>query len=143
MRDFSRSDRLGDEFRNELSQMLMREAHDPRLASVSITAVSISDCLTFARVFWVLLSAEEPEEKQLRRVSRALDRAAGFFRTNLAQRMPQRTVPELRFVYDESIERGRRMEQLIASFPESERAGFVDDDEDDDDGVERDDSGER
>jgi ribosome-binding factor A len=122
MRDFSRTERLGDEFRNEISQMLLREVHDPRLSKVSVTAVDISDCLTFARVYWVLISAEQPEEKKLRRVSRALEKASGFFRSQLADRMPQRTVPELRFVFDESIERGRRMEKIVASFPEEEKA---------------------
>lgn len=130
MRDFSRSERLGDEFRNELSQMLLREAHDPRLEMVSITSVDISDCMTFARVFWVLVSTEEPDAKEKKRTGRALARAAGFFRSKLAERMPQRTVPELRFVFDESIERGRRMEILIATFPDSDRVG---DDTNDDD----------
>lgn len=123
MRDFSRSERVNDLIRNELATALIREARDPRLATVSINAVKSSDCLSFARVYWVPLSAEKPSERELKRLQRALENAAPFLRGHLSKTLTIRHIPELRFVYDESIERGRDMENLLHDL--KERGEFI------------------
>lgn len=120
MRDFSRTERVGDELRDAISGFLLRDAHDPMLQAVSVTAVDVTSCLSSAKVYWVLISAEQPSTRELRKAERALRRAAGFLRARLARELPLRTVPELNFYFDESIERGRRMETLLAELDEND-----------------------
>ncbi len=90
------------------------DASDERLRQVSFTAVRVSSCMQFARVYWLPLAVEAPDERERKRTQRALVRAAGFFRGRLADEMHVRQVPELRFVYDESVETGRRIEEVLA-----------------------------
>lgn len=94
----------------ELSGLLQREIRDPRVGMVTITSVDVSPDLSHAKVYFTMLGKEHLEE-----TTRGLQRAAGFLRTQLAHRMKMYTTPELRFVYDESVERGDRISQLIDS----------------------------
>ena len=76
----------------------------------SITSVDVSPDLSHAKVFFTTLGNEQLEE-----TTQGLQRAAGFLRSQLAHRMKMYTTPELRFVYDESVERGDRLSRLIDS----------------------------
>ena len=93
----------------ELSDLLRRDVRDPRVGMVTITSVDVSPDLSHAKVFFTTLDKEHLEE-----TTRGLQRAAGFLRSQLAHRMKMYT-PELRFVYDESVERGDHLSRLIDS----------------------------
>ena len=104
--------RINHLIREELSEMLQRGLNDPRVARaglVSITDVETAPDLSAARV-WVSVLGE-PADRQA--TLRALTHAAGFFRSQLASRLTTRTVPQLDFRMDESMERGDRLLQMI------------------------------
>ena len=105
-----RPQKLGDQIQRELSDLLQRELRDPRVGMVTITSVDVSPDLSHAKIFFTVL----PEEK-LAETSKGLSRAAGYLRSQLAKRVKLYTTPELRFVYDESVERGDRLSRLIDS----------------------------
>ena len=102
--------KVADLIQRELAELLRRELRDPRVGMVTLTSVDVSPDLSHAKVFFTLLEKEKTAQ-----TTRALQRAAGFLRTQLAHRMKMYTTPELRFAYDESVERGDRLSQLIDS----------------------------
>jgi ribosome-binding factor A len=101
---------VADLIQRELSELLRREVRDPRVGMVTLTSVDVSPDLSHAKVFFTIL-----EKEKLAGTTRALQRASGFLRSQLARRMKMYTTPELRFAYDESVERGDRLSQLIDS----------------------------
>ena len=105
-----RPQRVADLIQRELSDLIRREVRDPRVGMITLTSVDVSPDLTHAKVFFTLLTKEKVAE-----TTHALQRAAGFLRSQLAHRMKMYTTPELRFVYDESVERGDRLSRLIDS----------------------------
>jgi ribosome-binding factor A len=105
-----RPEKLGDLIQRELSALLQREVRDPRVGMVTITAVDVSPDLSHAKVFFTTLT-----EAHIAEALEGLQRAAGFLRSQLARRIKLYTTPELRFVYDESVERGDRLSRLIDS----------------------------
>jgi len=88
---------------------LLREARDPRLAEVTITEVRVTPDLLLARIYFSVLGEAEAEREALA----ALERAGGFLRSQLAERLSLRFVPELTFLLDKSAEYGRRIEELL------------------------------
>ena len=118
-KEFSRSQRMGEQIRRELAKLVRDELQDPRLTWVSFTAIKLSRDLGYATVYFSVLNPEE--QKQAREL---LTQAAGFLRHHLAIRIRARTTPELKFIYDDSLERGASMDALIAkaraSDPESD-----------------------
>ena len=104
----SRPDRVADQIRSELGQLLARDVHDPGLGFVTITRVQVSRDLQQARVFYTALG----DESRRRHSDRALHRALPF-RRQIGGRLRLKRVPELQFVYDESIAGQDRIEQLI------------------------------
>ena len=105
-----RPQRVADLIQRELSDLIRREVRDPRVGMVTLTSVDVSPDLSHAKVFFTLLQKERIDA-----AAQALQRASGFLRSQLAHRMKMYTTPELRFVYDESVERGDRLSQLIDS----------------------------
>ena len=108
-REYSRASRLGDQIQRDLSEMIRLEVKDPRVGMVTITSVEVTRDLSHAKVFVTSLQGEQAMQDSLR----ALQHAAGFLRSLLAHTLTSRTVPELQFVYDESVERGARLSRLI------------------------------
>ncbi len=92
--------------------MLLFDVSDPRLKRVQITAVDCSGDLKFATVYFVVIEEDGPQPAE--EVVEAVEKSAGFLRKLLSDRLDLRYTPELRFEYDESIERGRRIEKLLA-----------------------------
>lgn len=105
-----RPEKLGDLIQRELSDLLRRELRDPRVGMVTITSVDVSPDLSHAKVFYTTLDPAHVQDAQ-----EGLARAAGFLRSQLARRIKLYSTPELRFVYDESVERGDRLSRLIDS----------------------------
>ena len=105
-----RPEKLGDLIQRELSELLQRELRDPRVGMITLTSVDVSPDFSHAKVFYTLL-----EPRNLADVKQGLARAAGFLRSQLAKRLKLYTTPELRFEYDESVERGDRLSRLIDS----------------------------
>jgi ribosome-binding factor A len=123
-REFSRSQRLGNQVLRTLSQLLREEVKDPRLEDVSLTSVDLSRDLSVARVYFSLLNPDDAVEP----AAEGLASAAGFLRSRLSRAIQVRHVPELRFLHDDSIEQSVRISQLIDRAIES---GNAEDDPDD------------
>jgi ribosome-binding factor A len=105
-----RPQKLGDLIQRELSLLVQRELRDPRVGMITITSVDVSPDLSHAKVFFTILNKDNLDEAR-----QGLKRAAGFLRSQLARRIKIYTTPELRFEYDESVERGDRLSRLIDS----------------------------
>ena len=105
-----RPQKVADSIQKELSDLLRRDVRDPRIGMVTLTAVDVSPDFSHARVLFTCLDPAHAEEAK-----RGLQRAAGFLRSQLARRLKLYATPELRFEYDESIERGDRLHRLIDS----------------------------
>jgi ribosome-binding factor A len=105
-----RPQKLGDLIQRELSELVQRELRDPRVGMITITSVDVSPDFSHAKVFFTVL-----EKQKLKDASDGLKRAAGFLRSQLAKRIKLYTTPQLRFEYDESVERGDRLSRLIDS----------------------------
>ena len=105
-----RPQKVADMIQRELSELLRREVRDPRVGMVTLTSVDVSPDFSHARVLFTCLDPAHVEE-----AGRGLQRAAGFLRSQLARRLKLYSTPELRFEYDESIERGDRLHRLIDS----------------------------
>jgi ribosome-binding factor A len=110
----SRPERVGEELRQELSMLLGREVHDPGIGFVTITRVKVSPDLQLARAYYTQLG-DEAARKGTRK---ALDRAIPFLRRQIAARMRLRRVPELRFEFDESVEKQDRIEKILLDLKE-------------------------
>ena len=103
-----RPQRLGDLIQREVSELIRLELRDPRVGMLTITSVDVSPDLSHAKVFFTLLEKDKLED-----TLHGLKRSAGFLRSQLAKRIKMYTTPELRFEYDESVERGDRISRLI------------------------------
>ena len=113
-KNFGRELRVADFIRVELTDLLRNKMRDPRVnvSDVSISDVKVSRDLAYADVYvaWHGTSDDAPEEALLG----VMQNAAGFFRSELAQRHSMRTTPELRFHFDRTEAEARRIEELLA-----------------------------
>ena len=105
----NRPDRVGEAIRDELSQLIAREVHDPGIGFITLTRVSVTPDLQLARVFYTSLG----DDKARQDTAKALTRAAPFLRRQIGARIRLRRVPELAFFYDESIAHTDRIEQIL------------------------------
>jgi ribosome-binding factor A len=105
----SRPDRVADQIRAELGQLLARDVHDPGIGFVTITRVQVSADIQQARVFFTVLGDDKARENS----GRALARAVPFLRRQIGSRLRLKRVPELKFLYDDSIAGQDRIEQLL------------------------------
>lgn len=105
-----RTDRISEEIKKELSQIMREEIKDPRLpALVSITAVRVTKDLSYAKIYVSVFGDDEKKKGALA----ALSHAAGFIRHEIGQRIRLRITPEFSFILDESIEKGMQLSKLI------------------------------
>ena len=127
-REFLRSDRMAEQLRRELSDIVQSEIKDPRLGFFSFTEVRMSRDLSHAVVYTSVLEVEDEdptqagedqpeanksEVNQLQETVDVLNRATGFIRKQIASRIQARIVPTLKFVADDSVSRGSEMDVLI------------------------------
>ena len=105
-----RIERVNSLIRQEISELLQRQAKDPRLGNfIAVTEVSTSPDLKYAKIFVSCLDGEEKKQETLN----VLAAASGFFHNELFKRLRLRRIPELSFQWDDSIERGTHLLQLI------------------------------
>lgn len=107
--DFKRADRVADLIKQEISDILRREASDPRIANITVTDVKLTDDLRSARIYFVELGKDSLSAD----VEKGLSKAKGFLKRELGKRLQLRYIPELAFFYDPSFEYGSRIEKLL------------------------------
>ncbi len=105
-----RTARVADLIRAEIADICIKELRDPRIGTLTITGVKITDDLKVARVFFVKIGEDICDPK----TTAALEAARGFIRRELGQRLKLRAVPELIFAHDESFAYGSRIERILA-----------------------------
>ena len=105
---FQRSDRVAEQVRRDLADLIRSELKDPRVGMISLTAVELTPDYAHAKIFFTTLADEHLDE-----VERGLKRASGFLRHELGRRIHIHTLPELHFVYDNSISHGISLSHLI------------------------------
>lgn len=106
----SRLGRIGDQIQKDLAELIRTEVKDPRIGMITLTDVEISSDHHHAKVFFTILGGPE----SIATATAGLQHASGFLRSQLAKGLQLRIVPELHFIYDESVERGIRLSSLIA-----------------------------
>ncbi|MEO7387093.1 MAG: 30S ribosome-binding factor RbfA [Gammaproteobacteria bacterium] len=123
-REFARSRRVEEQIQRLLAEVMRGQLRDPRVAGVVITEVRASRDLGVAWIHYSLLdTGSRPTPEILAGVQAGLDSSAGFLRSQLARQLSTRTVPELRFRFDEAAQRGRDLEELIDSAVARDVAG--------------------
>lgn len=106
--NFKRTDRVAEMIQRKLAQIIPQEVKDPRLTGfVTISAVKVTADLGHAKVYFTVLNDDK------KTVANILNAAASYLRSALARSITLRTVPQLHFIYDESIEYGERLSRLI------------------------------
>lgn len=121
-REFNRSDRVAGSLRRELAQLIQKEVKDPEVGFISLSDVEVTRDLAHAKVFITVFETEKADSSL-----KALNRAAGYLRHRLGQQMRIRSVPELHFHHDASVETGLRMDNLIDEAISSDREHHRDD----------------
>ena len=111
MREFSRTDRVGQQIQKEVALILQREIKDPRLGMITVSAVEVSRDLSYAKVFVTTLNDHDEEKSKL--IMKILGEAQGFVRSLLGKRIRARIVPEIKFVMDTSLLEGMRISNLV------------------------------
>ncbi|MBK8113950.1 MAG: 30S ribosome-binding factor RbfA [Candidatus Accumulibacter sp.] len=109
-RGFSRRDRIAEQIRRELAEVIRTELRDPRVGMISLTDVQVSPDYAHAKIFFSSLAGSDTLES----VQEGLEKAAGFLRSELGKRISIHMTPQLHFVFDESLERGAQLSKLIS-----------------------------
>jgi ribosome-binding factor A len=117
----SRPDRVGEQIRQELSQILSQQVHDPGIGFLTLSRVKVTPDLQLARVLYTVIG----DEKQRKETQKALDRAIPYLRRQIASRIRLRRVPELQFFYDQSIEHQDRIEQILIDLKREREANPI------------------
>lgn len=104
-----RPDRVAEQIRMDAADILQNDIKDPRVRLVTVTRVQLTRDLASAKLYVSVLGDERDRD----RVMKALEGATGYVRRRLAERLRLRTAPEIRFVYDPSVEYGIRLEKLL------------------------------
>ena len=104
-----RVERIQEQVREEVSQMLATEVRDPGVGLVTVTRAKVTGDLSLARVYWTIIG----DASERKKTQQALERAAGFVRHLLAERLTLRRSPEVKFIFDQSVAAQDRIEQII------------------------------
>jgi ribosome-binding factor A len=119
-----RKRRIEAEIQRVLSELIAREVKDPRVGSVTITAVSMAADMGAARVYFTPFASKMPPEE----VRIGLTHAGGFLRGEVGRRLRLRHAPRLEFLFDDTVDRAARLTGLIDSAVKHDQAGHVDED---------------
>ena len=110
--NFTRSDRVAVQLRKEIAVLVHQAVRDHALPSVSVSDVEVTKDLDVAKVFVTTLLSEQSTV-----AVKALNEMAFEFRRELSRTLKMRRVPEIRFYYDDSVDRGERIESLLRENP--------------------------
>lgn len=113
-----RVERVAEQLREEVSQILATEVADPGVGLVTVSRVKVTPDLSLARVYWTLLG----DASERKKTTAALKRAAPFVRHLLAERLSLRRVPEVHFQFDEGLAAHARVEEILHALHEEEAA---------------------
>jgi ribosome-binding factor A len=121
-----RTERIAEQLREEVSQILATEVSDPGVGLVTVSRVKVTPDLSLARVYWTLLG----DAAERKKTAKALQRAAPFVRHVLAGRLSLRRVPEVQFLFDEGLAAHARVEEILHELHEqaAAREAAADDD---------------
>ncbi len=120
-REFKRTDRVAEQLQRELAQIIQFELKDPRIGMVTVCAVDLSRDLHYATVYVTFLGIDETEKATQEAID-LLNEAAGFIRIQIGKRMRMRAVPHVKFLFDQSISRGRDLSSLIEQAREKDNS---------------------
>ena len=108
-RGFARSDRVAEQIRRDLAEILRTELKDPRIGMISLNGVEVTADYAHATVYFTTMT----DHSAIPEILKGLSRAAGFLRVQLGKRIKIHQIPELHFKFDESLERGVALSHLI------------------------------
>ena len=111
MKSYSRADRVGQQIMKVLAELIQKKTSDPRLASATVTGVKMSPDLKNAKIYYTC----QGEEKIKEAVAAGFGSAKGFLKRTLAKKLGLRSMPELKFFYDESFDYGERIDKVLKS----------------------------
>jgi ribosome-binding factor A len=114
-----RTERIGEQLRAEIARVLREEATDPRVSFVTLTRVDVAPDLSNAVVFWSAIDVRDVDGAE--QTQQVLESAASFVRRELAQTLPLRRVPALRFRFDPSLVLGTDTLSLLRSIADEEK----------------------
>lgn len=114
-KDYSRTQRLGEQIKRDLAQMLQFQVKDPRLGIVTLNAIKVAPDLGYADIYFTVMKPGmvEADDATVKETETVLKDMSGFLRTELARVMTTRITPHLRFHYDVALERGHKLTNLI------------------------------
>ena len=112
---FKRSDRVSDQMKREIADILMRKIKDPRIGFVTVTDVEVADDLKNAKVFFSVYGGDKAE------TLKGLKSATPFIRLELGRRMRMRVIPELLFRFDATVERGAHIMELLHEIEDKDK----------------------
>jgi ribosome-binding factor A len=101
---FNRGGRIADQIQKDIVDILRFKVKDPRIEWVTINEVEVNHDNSVAKIYWTVLNEDKRDD-----VTKALDTATGFIRSELSKGFKTYTIPQLHFIYDESVERGRKI----------------------------------
>lgn len=104
-----RAERVGEQMKKEIMDIVNNKVKDPRVGFITITDVELTNDLSQGKVYLTVLG----NQKEVDNTFKALEKAKGFIKSELGLRMRLRIIPELSFEYDESIEYGNKIERMI------------------------------
>ena len=107
---FSRRDRISEQIRRELAEVIRSELKDPRVGMISLTDVEVSPDYAHAKVYFSSMAGSDTLDS----VQAGLQQASGFLRSELGKRISIHMIPQLHFVFDDSLERGAELSKLIS-----------------------------
>ena len=108
-KSFSRKERVSEQIRRELAELIRTELKDPRVGMISITDVDVTADYAHAKIFFSSMSGSE----NLAEIMAGLQKSSGFLRRELGKRISIHMTPQLHFVFDQSLERGADLSKLI------------------------------
>lgn len=123
-KEYSRSERVADHIQREVAEIIAQELADPRIGRVTVSGSSVSRDLSSATIYITL-----PADGDVKRALEGLNRACGFVRRRLGQRVRMRYVPRLRFAHDVTLDRATRVGELIDSALGSREGDRADEDD--------------
>lgn len=108
LKEYSRSERVADQIQREVAEIIAQDLNDPRIGRVTVSGSSLSRDLSNATLYITM-----PADGDVKRALEGLNRATGFVRRRLGQRVRMRYVPRLRFAHDATLERATRVGELL------------------------------